>query len=502
MASSFLSKLWFWPRFFWRQLTSMRNALILLLLLAVAAVPGSVYPQRSADPNGVKVFYDNEPELAAVLDQLQLFDVYTSVWFSAIYILLFVSLAGCVLPRTKIHFEALRARPVQTPKNLERMPEYLSEAGDSSVLESAMVVLKKRGFRIDRQQESISSEKGYAKETGNLVFHYSLVGVLLAVGFGGGFSFSGQRVLVEGDTFVNNLASYDSFSPGALFNEGQLEPFSLTLDEFDVVYDLANRANIGQPIDFVASVSADFGQTQTTSDIRVNYPLAAPGANVYLTGNGFAPVVTVFDGDGNISYQGPIVFLPQDSNMTSLGVIKAPDALPEQLGIIAFFYPTAEKLTTGAYTSIYPDPISPLMTMNVYTGNLGLDSGIPRNAYALDTTNMEMIAGRDGPVAPIELEVGQSADLPDGLGSVRFDGLLRFASLDVAHNPGGIWVLLFAALSLVSLTMSLMVPRRRVWVRLVPGGKIEFAALSRRDDPNLPQVLEEIVQEIRSGSKK
>ena len=292
MASSFLSKLWFWPRFFWRQLTSMRNALILLLLLAVAAVPGSVYPQRSADPNGVKVFYDNEPELAAVLDQLQLFDVYTSVWFSAIYILLFVSLAGCVLPRTKIHFEALRARPVQTPKNLERMPEYLSEAGDSSVLESAMVVLKKRGFRIERQQESISAEKGYAKETGNLVFHYSLVGVLLAVGFGGGFSFSGQRVLVEGDTFVNNLASYDSFSPGALFNEGQLEPFSLTLDEFDVVYDLANRANIGQPIDFVASVSADFGQTQTTSDIRVNYPLAAPGANVYLTGNGFAPVVT------------------------------------------------------------------------------------------------------------------------------------------------------------------------------------------------------------------
>ena len=324
----------------------------------------------------------------------------------------------------------------------------------------------------------------------------------IGVGFGGGFSFSGQRVLVEGDTFVNNLASYDSFSPGALFNEGQLEPFSLTLDEFDVVYDLANRANIGQPIDFVASVSADFGQTQTTSDIRVNYPLAAPGANVYLTGNGFAPVVTVFDGDGNVSYQGPIVFLPQDSNMTSLGVIKAPDALPEQLGIIAFFYPTAEKLTTGAYTSIYPDPIAPLMTMNVYTGNLGLDSGIPRNAYALDTTNMKMIAGRDGPVAAIELEVGQSADLPDGLGSVRFDGLLRFASLDVAHNPGGIWVLLFAALSLVSLTMSLMVPRRRVWVRLVPGGKIEFAALSRRDNPNLHQVLEEIVQEIRSGSKK
>ncbi len=501
MASSFLSKLSFWPRWFWRQLTSMRNALILLLLLAIAAVPGSVYPQRSADPNGVKVFYDNRPELAAILDSVQLFDVYTSVWFSAIYILLFVSLAGCVLPRTKIHFNALRAKPVETPKNLARMPEHIVRDGSDSVLDSAYEVLKKRGFRVMRQEGSISSEKGYAKETGNLMFHYALVGVLMAVGLGGGYSFSGQRVLVEGDTFVNNLASYDSFSPGALFNESRLEPFSVSLDEFDVVYDLANKNNIGQPIDFIASVTRQVGTESYASEIRVNYPLPVPGANVYLTGNGFAPVVTIFDGEGDISFSGPVVFLPQDSNMTSLGVIKTPDSLPEQLGIIAFFYPTAEKLTTGAYTSIYPDPISPLMTMNVYSGDLGLDSGVPRNVFALDTTNMELIAGRNGPAPAIELEVGESADLPNGLGSVRFDGLLRFASLDIAHNPGGIWVLLFALLALGSMTMSLLIPRRRVWVRANPGGTIEFAALARRDDPNLKLILEEIVQEIETKSK-
>ena len=500
MASSSLSKLSFWPRWFWRQLTSMRNALLLLLLLAIAAVPGSVYPQRSADPNGVAVFYDNDPDLAAVLDSLQLFDVYTSVWFSAIYILLFVSLAGCVLPRTKIHFAALRAKPVQTPTSLKRMPEYLTGTGDSAVLERSFKILKKRGFRVEKQGDSISAEKGYSKETGNLLFHYSLVGVLIAVGAGGGLSFSGQRVLVEGDTFVNNLASYDSFSPGALFDESQLEPFSLTLDEFDVVYDLANRANIGQPIDFIAAVTADLGDETVTEDIRVNQPLAASGANVYLTGNGFAPVVTVFDGEGNITYAGPVVFLPQDNNMTSLGVIKAPDALPEQLGIIAFFYPTAEKLTTGAYTSIYPDPISPLLTMNVYTGDLGLDSGVPRNVYALDTTNMDLIAGRDAEVPAIELEVGQSAELPGNMGSVRFDGLLRFASLDVAYNPGGIWVLAFSLLALGSMSVSLMVPRRRVWVRALDGGKIEYAALSRRDDPDLPNVLQDIVTEIEKES--
>ncbi len=499
MASSLFSKLAFWPRWFWRQLTSMRTALFLLLLLAIAAVPGSLYPQRSADPNGVRVYYDEQPEFAAFLDALQLFDVYTSVWFSAIYILLFVSLVGCVLPRTKIHWHALRAKPVKTPVNLNRMPEHRVVEGID--LASAEQVLRKNKFRFELQGNSLSAEKGYLKETGNLVFHYALIGVLLAVGLGGGFAFSGQRVLVEGDSFVNNLASYDSFSPGPLFYEEELEPFNLKLDKFSVVYDLTNPANIGQPIDFIADVTLGSKGDAKPSQIRVNYPLEVPGANVYLTGNGFAPVVSILDGEGNIAYSGPVVFLPQDGNMTSLGVIKAPDALPEQIGIIAFFYPTAEKLESGAYTSIYPDPIDPLLTMNVYTGDLGLDSGVPRNVYALDTTDMNLVAGRNGPVPALELRVGETAELPGGIGSVRFDGLLRYASVDIAHNPGGVWVLAFALLALVSVTLSLMVPRRRVWFREMSDGKMEIAALARGDDPGLGEMLDRLVLEIEEGRK-
>ena len=473
----------------------MRTALFLLLLLAIAAVPGSLYPQRSADPNGVRFYYDQQPELAQVLDALQLFDVYSSVWFSAIYILLFISLVGCVLPRTKIHWHALRAKPVKTPVNLSRMPVHMHVEGD---LAAAEAVLKKLRFRFERQGDSISAEKGYLKETGNLVFHYALIGVLIAVGLGGGFAFSGQRVLVEGDSFANTLASYDSFSPGIFFYEGELEPFTLKLDKFTVQYDLNNRANIGQPIDFIADVTLGTQQSLEQNKIRVNYPLEVPGGNVYLTGNGFAPVVTLRDGTGNIAFSGPVVFMPQDGNMTSIGVIKAPDALPEQIGIIAFFYPTAEQLESGAYTSIYPDPLDPLMTMNVYTGDLGLDSGIPRNVYALDTSGMELIAGRDGPAPALLLRVGDEVALPNNLGSIRFDGLLRFASVDIAHNPGGLWVLFFSMLALVSVTMSLMIPRRRVWFKLVEGGKMELAALARGDDPGLEQLLEQFKQELQT----
>lgn len=510
MASNFSSKvepdesigprpnqLAFWPRWFWRQLTSMRVALILLLLLAIAAVPGSVYPQRSANPNGVRLYFAENPELAPILDSLQLFDVYQSVWFSAIYILLFVSLIGCVLPRTKVHWQAVRAQPVPVPRNLARMPAYRAlELPAEASLVAAQELLGKRRFRLERFAEGISAEKGYSRETGNLVFHFALIGVLVGVAVGGGMGYSGQRVLVEGDTFVNNLSNYDSFDPGTFFNPESLKPFTMTLDKFEVDFDVLNPTSLGSPTDFRAFVTVFDGEKTESSVVRVNYPAAVPSAHVYLTGNGYAPVITLRDGSGQIAFSGPVIFLPQDGNYTSLGVIKAPDAKPDQIGIIAFFYPTADQLPSGAYTSIFPNAFDALLTMNVYVGDLGLDDGVPRNVYALDTTDLELIAGRDAEFAGLELRVGESAELPYGQGSVSFDGLLRFASLDIAYDPGQLWVLVFALIALFSVTASLTIPRRRVWVRASEGengAKIEVAALARNDDPKLEDWLEEFV---------
>ncbi|MFM1993289.1 MAG: hypothetical protein RL600_1117, partial [Actinomycetota bacterium] len=122
---------------------------------------------------------------------------------------------------------------------------------------------------------SVSAERGYLRETGNLVFHFSLIGVLIAVGVGGGTSFSAQRVLVEGETFVNNLASYDSLSPGTFFNEQMLVPFSVSLDNFEVDFDLKNRTNVGTPLDFRAYVSSKLSPDDAPQKglIRVNEPL-------------------------------------------------------------------------------------------------------------------------------------------------------------------------------------------------------------------------------------
>jgi len=490
-----------WARWFWRQLTSMRTALMLLLLLAIAAVPGSIYPQRSADPNGVKQYFENNPDFAAVLDSLQLFDVYTSVWFSAIYILLFTSLVGCVVPRTKVHYNALRSQPPAAPRNFARMPAHkIVKSKKADIVERAAKVLRKQGYRVVTTRTAVSAERGYMRETGNLVFHFSLIGVLIAVGIGGGLSYSGQRVLIEGETFVNNLASYDSISPGTFFDENQLTPLSVRLDKFSVIFDIRNETNLGTPLDFKATVTSKIGADgePTQGFIRVNEPLELPNAKLYLTGNGYAPVVTVRDVSGQISFSGPVAFLPQDKNYTSLGVYKLPDAKPKQFGMIAFFYPTAADLVTGAKSSIFPDPINPLLTMNVYEGDLGLDQGIPRNVYSLDIEKMTQVAGGEAETKAIELERGQTATLPNGLGTVTFDGLKRFISLDISYNPGVGWILLFSLLSLGGLMITLLVPRRRVWVRKTEDG-FELAALTRGDDPTLEKVLNDLTDDIKKA---
>src|SRR5918911_3032530 len=144
-------------RWVWRQLTSMRTALLLLLLLAVAAVPGSVFPQRRINPGQVQQYLDDHPGYAGLLDRLGFFDVYSSVWFSAIYLLLFVSLVGCVLPRTRAHLRALRAAPPRTPRRLERLPGHARVVVDTPPeegLDAATAALPRARYRVGRHDDS------------------------------------------------------------------------------------------------------------------------------------------------------------------------------------------------------------------------------------------------------------------------------------------------------------------------------------------------------------
>ncbi|MFB9653387.1 cytochrome c biogenesis protein ResB [Pseudarthrobacter sp. NPDC092184] len=490
-------------RWVWRQLTSMRTALLLLLLLAVAAVPGSLFPQRPVNAAAVTRYLKDNPDTGKFLDSLQMFDVYASAWFSAIYLLLFISLIGCVVPRARAHYKAMRSRPPRTPRRLSRLPEYETmalpaAAGVSArqAVTDAAAVLRKRGYRVDvrdtdEAMPSVGAERGFLKEAGNLVFHVSLIGVLVCVGIGGLFGYRGQKILIEGETFVNTLVGYDAFTPGTNFDPATLDPFAVTLDQFDVRFDRESTRQFGQPIDFTAALTTkeEPGAAGRQQILKVNEPVYFGETGIFLVGNGYAPIVTVKDGNGQTAFSGPVVSVPSDGVFTSSMTIKVPDAGPDQLGFVGFFLPSAIENDQGVSYSFDPDPLNPQLNLNSYYGDLGLDSGQPQNVYVLDVKNLTQLNGRDLPAGGITLGPGATYTLPEGKGSISFDGLKRYIGVDIRATPGQGGVLVFSLLAVAGLVASLYISRRRVWVRTGthPDGRtmVEYGLLARGEDHRL-----------------
>lgn len=339
----------------------------------------------------------------------------------------------------------------------------------------------------------MSAERGYWRETGNLVFHAALVGILVAVGIGGGFGYSGQKVLVEDRlAFANVRGGYDSFTPGRFFTDQALKPYSIQLDEFTAVYEEQNLDAYGKPIDYTAEVTTTLkGEEPSQAMVKVNEPLRIGNTDVYLLGNGYAPVLTIRDPDGNVVWSQATPFLPQDSQLSSLGIVKIPDGLPEQVGLRGFLYPTTIELESGALASSHPELRDPVLTLEVYTGDVRLEDG----AFSLNLDGMTQVAGRQADAGTLMLRPGETLDLPNGLGSIELTDIPQFVSFDIHHDPTQIWVLGFAALVLGGLLTSLFVPRRRVWVKAVAtehGTRIEYAGLARGEDPTLKAAVADI----------
>src|SRR3954468_14731150 len=136
-------------RWTWRQLTSMRIALILLLLLALAAVPGSLVPQERVDSLKAGDWKKAHETLTPIYEKLGIFNVYGSPWFAAIYILLVVSLVGCIVPRKFVYWRRVGAPPPGGPPTLSRLPSHASYGTTESaevVLERARAVLKRKRY--------------------------------------------------------------------------------------------------------------------------------------------------------------------------------------------------------------------------------------------------------------------------------------------------------------------------------------------------------------------
>jgi cytochrome c biogenesis protein len=503
-------------RWSWRTLTSMRTALVLLLLLALAAVPGSVIPQEDVDSLKTAQWQEAHPKLTPVYARLGLFSVYDSVWFSAIYLLLVVSLVGCILPRSLVYWRALRARPPASLRHLDRLPGYASYITDqepAAVLGSARELLRARRFRLrdvyqgeSGQGESggaVSGERGYLREAGNLLFHLAVLVVLAGFAIGSLFGYRGGTIVLVGGGFANNLTQYDDFAPGSLFDAGVMEPFSFDIERFDIEWIESGRGR-GQARKFVSALT--YRETPSSPersyDLKVNHPLSIGGTDVFLIGHGYAADVTVRDGEGTVVQDGPVVFLPSDATFVSFGVVKAQGARPAELGFEGIFYPAYINLDGESPATFTGDDRNPLLSLIPYSGDLGLADGTSQSVYQLDKRRMDVLRGADGERMRLALEPGETAKLPDGLGSVTFNGVTEWNRLQISRTPGMAVTLAGALLALLGLLGSLYVRPRRIWVRARREGSgtlVEVGGLDRVEGGDVGAAVTDMVARLRTA---
>jgi cytochrome c biogenesis protein len=525
-----LSQVFAWARNTWRALTSMGTALVLLCLLALGAIPGALLPQRSLNAGKVNEYLAAHPVIGPWLNRLQAFDVFSSFWFTAIYALLFVSLVGCLTPRMVEHARSMRATPVPAPRNLSRLPKHTSSEltlADEADLNAVANTIAGRlhgwrtAIRHDEANEAVevSAEKGYLREFGNIVFHFSLLGLLVAVAVGKLFGYEGNVIVIadSGPGFCSaSPAAFDSFRAGNTVDGTSLLPICVRVNDFQAHY-----LQSGQATSFAANIDYQAGRDLSANNWRpyrleVNHPLRIGGDRVYLQGHGYAPTFSVTFPDGQIRTS-TVQWRPDNpQTLLSSGVARIdppagsyPNAVERrqhEIAIQGLLAPT-EQLQGALLSSRFPALDAPAVAVDIYRGDTGLDSGRPQSLFTLDPRLIEQ--GRLTKEKRVNLRAGQAVRIDQGPAAgtvIRFDGAVPFVNLQVSHDPGQTWVLVFAITMMAGLLVSLLVRRRRVWIRLTPQVadepgtvNVELGGLARTDNSGWGDEFERLSQRLMTG---
>jgi cytochrome c biogenesis protein len=485
----------------WREFRSMRTALLLLVLLAAASILGSLFPQQSISPQRVTRYFQDHPALAPVLDRLGLFDVFGSAWYMAIYLALLAALVACLVPRARAFARVLRSRP---PKGgqLDRYrtrAAFDTPASPEQALRAAAAVLRRRRYRLATHDEpeghgrELAGEKGFLREAGSLLFHVSLLVLLVGLAYGKGFGYRGQAAIVEGATWANARVGYDAYSPGRFFG-ARLAPFQLRLDDFSNAFH-----DDGTPSQFASRLTAldlDGRQTQTQR-VAPNRPMTVDGVRVFQSDYGYVPVVRVRGRDGKLLKEEEVLTLRDPASELSTGAVKVTRARP-QVGLELTMFTglrTAPDCPGGLPFCNDPRLVRPVLVVLAFQGDL--QASRAQSVFTLDHDRLRPLGAR-----PLVLGPGQSGKLPNGL-EVGFAGLKQYSVLTFARDPGVPIVGAGAALILLGLVPSLYVTRRRVWVRATatPGGsRVELAGLALQGKAAFAGELARLADEVERGT--
>ncbi len=445
----------------WHLLTSMRVAMVLMIVLAALCVIGSLVIQiptgTGDDPLAKSQWLDGiRPRFGGwttVMDALGLFDIFNSVVFRVLVAALTISLIACSVHRIPGALRtATKPRVDVGPGFFEHAPQreqIVVHGTAADTLATVRSVLKKRRYRVLAEDDGtihLYGDRYRFMAFASLAGHISLVLILLGAIIGTSFGFKNQYFVVpEGSTVLT----------------GTEDGLSLKLIDFTDSYNVTN----GAPSDYTSQVVLlKNGQQVAAQTIRVNEPLSYDGATYYQRAFGPAVVMTIKDAAGKTVYSEgmPLDGSSTDGSNRSAGSL----TLPGTGDLINVFATNGTSDTT-----IQPGQVQVIL----YAGG----ANTATDAKVFDQGKAQAL----------------------GSYSVTFDREAKYTVLSISKDPGQLLVWLGALLLFGGFTLVFLLPQRRVWARISTRGAmsvLSVASLGRRDVA-LGTDFEDLITDIRAA---
>ncbi len=362
------------------------------------------------------------------LERLQLFQVFSSAWFSIGLVVLIISIVACTIDRTpRLWRQSADIRVVQPdPYYDPALPDRAALGGVDAA--AAVAAMRRRRFRVREQVADgvtyLYGDRHRWTKMATLLTHTGLVTFLVAAAITSRFGDEQGLVVADGQ----------SLTVGPIGTPGLLLVRNLGFD--------APGLDTGHPSDFTTRLAVyQDGRQIADKVIRVNDPLTVDGYTFHQNGFGPAPDVVIRDAAGKPLWTGPI---PMTDSAAG--------------------FPFAQFAVPGRDVGLQ-------LVLQRQPDGTGVMLVLPSRAEGVNADGTPNIVGLE----PLVLAQGESAIAGGTDFSVELRGFTDYTLLIAKRDPGQglVWIAFGCLIS--GLLITFWMPRRRVWGRLDPDGHLALA---------------------------
>ena len=279
-------------------LSSLKIAILLLLLIAISCAAGTLIPQQESN----QFYYDNfnkNPFLGIINANILLlfeFDhVYTSFWFLFLLIWLGLALSVCSFRRQlPILKSALNWIDYKSPRQIAKLSiaQTIVTNNCSKSLEKIKLNLKKQGWNVKETDRRLAARQGVIGRLGPILIHLGMILLMIGATYGS----------LNGKTIEKFLAPGRSID---LLNNNEEKGLTIELQKFQIERDPQGRA---EQYKSIVNVIEPNGNNQS-KEISVNYPLRYKGLTLYQADWSLAAITIQIDNSPKL--QIPIKPIPE-----------------------------------------------------------------------------------------------------------------------------------------------------------------------------------------------